>query len=702
MPASVFSVQIFSTVQSYPWNTVFFPDRVLLEVIQNEYEEFSSVDRAAAIAELAVRYYLSRDDRYRSAVEEEIGKERFCDFLFRCALCSQGKARVEDLRRTLADCPNDIVAERLCFRFHRLLSADGVIPVFGGQDGEGFLLPFSFVGVVAPEETPIVFDADDLPVEAWSAAMRHLPPPLPDPVGANVRDRRIDANIRVDAHLGSAAGWLPPVGNSLLLPVVAAWWRKEGCLPPYDPLRLMFTGAFRGGAIECVRTDAKEAKVEACVKDGILFHPVSANVPDETQVREGATIVEVFKAIQVQAETVADAAPEYASARLADYECEVRQDRFEDWDAILRRLDHLRSNLDPDFDEDAWLLSLLLTSAANCHAGRTPEAAEWNARAIAFARNNSRFEPLLLHALVEQLVILQDSEDFDGVLSLAPGLGDRIGNLLGGPISATSCSAAISESALDLAMRFHGTMGQFHAYAEISGVRPDICSRDSTSHHLETAFACAKELHRRAATPQRKLIRAKDVAKDANYLVLCAALFDHEGLNERLARSLRLSERCENAKGGNVLFALRYHAFGLYRAVLAGEEVTEADVDPHRAFIDKPEVKWWAPATTAKYLGAVLASTAAPGGAEAEKAATLFQMAAAALPLDSTDVLRKIAMTVRAEAYRSLRRLFPDIAAQCLSEARQMIDGVPDRGGRWRAWLENPDSASFPGLSYWY
>ena len=215
MSASVFSAQTFSTVQSCPWNTIFFPDRILFEVILNEHDEFSSVDRAAAIAELVVRYYLSRDDRYRSAVEEEIGEGRFRDFLARCALCTQGKARVEDLRRTLADCPNDLVAERLCFRFHRLLSADGVIPVFGGQDGEGFLLPFSFVGAVAPGETPAVFDADDLPVEAWSAAMRHLPPPLPDPVGANVRDRRVDANIRVDAHLGSAAGWLPPVGSLL-------------------------------------------------------------------------------------------------------------------------------------------------------------------------------------------------------------------------------------------------------------------------------------------------------------------------------------------------------------------------------------------------------------------------------------------------------------------------------------------------------
>ena len=59
-------------------------------------------------------------------------------------------------------------------------------------------------------------------------------------------------------------------------------------------------------------------------------------------------------------------------------------------------------------------------------------------------------------------------------------------------------------------------------------------------------------------------------------------------------------------------------------------------------------------------------------------------------------------MTVRAEAFRSLRNLFPEEAARYRKEAKELLAGVPDRDDRWKTWLETPDSAPFPGLSYWY
>lgn len=691
MPAPAFTARFFSaTAQTRPWNAVFFPDCVLLDVMQDDSGEFSSVDRAAAIAELAIRFFLSRTEEYRPVLENGIGPDRLQDFLGHCDLCSQGKARIEDLRRPLTGLSDAIVAERLCLRFHRLLSADGVIPVFGGADRDGFLLTFSFVDSVPASDMPKVFDADDNPIEAWSAAMRHLP-------------ESVGANVRVDAHLGATSSWEPPVGSSLLLPILAAWWRREGKLPSYDPLRLLFTGSFRGGVAECVETDAKADKVATCVKDGILFHPVPASVqPKKSQIREGTSADAVFRTVRRQAEEVADAAPGQALARLTDYENEVRQDSFDDWPSILRRLEHLRANLDPDLDEVAWLKALLLTSAANCHAGNTAEAAEWNTKAVAFAKTNPQLEDSLLRALIEQLVILQDSEDLEGILALAPGLGDRIERLVGSSVSKGTVPSDASASALDLAMRFHGTMGQFHAYAAISGACPDFCSPESAFRHLETAFTCAKALHARAETPEQKNSRAKDVAQDANYLLLHAALFNREQLHSALARSLRLAERCGSARDKNLAFPLRYHALGLYRAVLRGEAVGDADLEPHLPFLDHTEGKWWVPATTAKYLGAVLANGAAPGTPSAEKAISLFRFACDGLPITVPDVLRKIAMTIRAEAYRSLRTLFPAEADRYLAEAKGLLEGVPDRDDRWRNYLPDPAAAPFPGLSYWY
>jgi hypothetical protein len=165
---------------------------------------------------------------------------------------------------------------------------------------------------------------------------------------------------------------------------------------------------------------------------------------------------------------------------------------------------------------------------------------------------------------------------------------------------------------------------------------------------------------------------------------------------------LRLAERSGSARDKNLAFPLRYHALGLYQAVLRGEAIEDADLEPHLSFLDHPAGGWWAPATTAKYLGAVLANGAVPGSPAADKALRLFRFACDGLPVTVPDVLRKIAMTVRAEAFRSLRDLFPDEASGYLSEARALINGIPDRDGRWRAWLDAPGKTPFPGLSYWY
>ena len=694
MPGPAFTARTFSEIaQTQPWNALFFADQILFAVAENASGAFSSVDRAAALAELAIRFFLSCDDRFRPLLENGIGKECLRNFLDRCALCTQGKAKIDALQRQLSGTANADVAKQLCFRFHRLLSADGVIPVFEDSERKGFLLPFSFLPSIPSGGAPMVFDADDNPIEAWSAAMHHLP----EPVGAN---------IRIDAHLGAETDWSPPIGSSLLLPVLAAWWRKEGKLPSYDPLRLLFTGSFRGGAVECVNTEVKTDKVASCVKNGILVHPVPSNVSlGETQIREGMSSKEVFDRIRLQAEEVVDAPPKYVMDRLADYESEVRQDRIGNWSVILKRLEHLRANLNPDLDEDAWLTTLLLTSEANCHAGQTTEAALWNKKVIEFAQNSPQFENRILQALVDQLVILQDSEEFDGILALLPDLDARIERKIGGRVSPNAVPESASDSALDLAMRFHGTMGQFHAYAAISGIRHDLCSSQSARHHLETAFVCAKWLHKRAETNEKKDERAKDVSQDANYLLLHAALFDRSSLEPSLQRALTLAERCGNAKDKNLVYPLRYHALGLYRATLRGETVEDSELAHHQAFLDNPEGNGWILATTAKYLGAVLAGSAKPKSEYANQARRLFTIACEALPVSSSEVLRKIAMTVRAEAYRSLRTLFPKEAADFLEQAREMmLKGIPDRNNLWKTWLQSPNSniAPFPGLSYWY
>ena len=662
-----------------PENVLFFPDEALFRIVRNDADEFSSFVRASAFAELAVRYHLSRKETLRPVLENGIGRDRLRDFLFRCTLFTGGNATADDLRRALGGRPGDIVVDALCARFARLFAADGVIPVFNPADGEAWLLPFSFADEVAQDLAPVVTDTAGAPIAVWSDAMRNLP----EPVGCNVR---------VDIALTPALRDLPS-GSSLLLPVLAAWWRREERVPRYDPFRLVFTGSFRAGALARVETDEKERKM-AAVRDGLLFRPSAAGRPrTKTSLPEGTPAAAVFDAVRALAEEETDSSLPYAKKRLGDFEPDVRQNRMSDWPSVLRRLERICAGLNRTQVPKPWLAGVLLRAAANCHAGNTAEAARLNAEAVAFCEGKPRFEAELLRALVDQLVVLQDREDFDRIFVLAHGLDGRIADY--------ARRHTDSETATDLRMRFHGTMGQFYAYAHLAGVRTDEATPAAAKRHFDAALEAAQVLCE-TATEDMLAIRAADVAKDANYQVLWHALFDPAGLPGAFSEALactRNGSLSPEAAQTNRRYVHRYAALGLYRCVLKCEPVPAGFQDA----LDSPDEYGWIAGTIAKYLGAV----AAAAGDE-EEASRLFGRATAAIPPDDAEgILGVIRMTIHAEAFRSLRR-FPSCAAraeECRREALRFFssgDPAAETKSAWRAWLENPDTTPFPGRSYWY
>ena len=665
---------------SRPENALFFPEETLLCVVRNDADEFSSAVRAAALAELAVRFFLFRDDRLRPVLEGAIGRDRFRDFLYRCTIAPPGRISGDDLRRVLGGCSDDAIAVALCDRFSTLLSADGTIPVFNPVDGHAWLLPFAFETRTDPSGSPTVTDAVGNRIDAWSDAMSDLPRP-------------VGCDIRVGIVLSVGLSDLP-TGSSLLLPVLAAWWRREGLVPQYDPFRLVFTGSFRSGRLRRVETDEKDRMVSA-VKDGILFHPSLANRPrTRTSLPEGSSCDDVFEAVRDLAEERTASSLPYAKRRILDFEPEVRQNRASDWSSVLLRLENVCAGLNRHQAPSDWLFGLLLRASANCHAGNTAEAARLNAEAVAFGRGRPRFEPQLLRALVEQLVILQDTEDFEKLFSIAPGLGERIDSYARGNGESTT--------ARDLRMRFHGSMGQFHAYAALAGVRPDECTPDSAKRHFDAAFEAAQSLCEEAAEDELAS-RSADVARDANYLVLWHALFDAAGLPGAFGTALVCTTALEGrARRTNLLYAHRDAALGLYRCVLRGEPVPDLPDADFRGVLAAPDEGGWIAGTTAKYLGAVVAAA----GDEAE-AARLFGIASSSIDAGAKGILAVIRMTIHAEAYRSLRR-FPALAAVAETHRREALrffrsnDPAALTKAPWRAWLADPESSPFPGLSYWY
>lgn len=667
----------------HPQNALFFPDETLLLVAENEVDEFSNAECAAAFAELAVRYYLSRDNRFLPILEERIGAERLRDFLARCALVSCGRDSFDGLRQTLGGQPGDIVASALFTRFSNVLSADGVIPVFNPADGEAWLLPFSFFGEVAANSFPIVVDAVGDRICAWSNEMANLPEP-------------IWGNVRVEIALPKSLSNLP-IGSSLLLPVLTAWWRHKEKIPRYDPHRLVFTGSFRAGRLCRVETKEKSRKM-SLIKGGLLFSPSEAHCEKTaTSLPEGSPVNAVLEAVRALAEGECESSLVYAKSRIRDFETDVRQRRFAGWASVLRRLDNVCAGLNPGFAPSSWLAGLLLRAAANCHAGNTEEAAKLNAEAISFCEGKPTFEDKLLRALVDQLVILQDFEDFDKLFTLAPNLGERI--------EAFNRKNGGSEVARDLLMRYHGSMGQFHAYACLAGVCSGDCSQESAKRHFDIAFETAQSLCEEA-TGNALAVRSNDVAQDANYLLLWHSLFHIGGM----PTAFKMAMKCANAlspldvESGrkNRLFTYRDAAIGLYRSVLRREPVPGLEVADFHEALEAPDEGGWISGTTAKYLGAVAAAAG-----DAVEASRLFDIGIKAIDADKHGILGVIRMTIHAEAFRSLSK-FPAFAAKAeeyRTEALRFFDSGDSAAttkATWRNWLANPDTDPFPGLSYWY
>ena len=113
---------------------------------------------------------------------------------------------------------------------------------------------------------------------------------------------------------------------------------------------------------------------------------------------------------------------------------------------------------------------------------------------------------------------------------------------------------------------------------------------------------------------------------------------------------------------------------------------------------DKQRAVPWLCATTGKYLGAI---ETARGNVDEARRHFCTADAAFGGKFDSY-FLSVIGLTVRAEAFRSLK----DEA--WLLSARQLLASIPDDArkyvafSRWRDYIDNPTDEKFPALSYWY
>ena len=677
-------------------DATFYPTSAVLEVLRDS--DSSAESRTLAAAELLARHFFLEDgnESIRKALEGALGGSVLARFdrTLRNFKDNADDVKPDDILRTLRGTDGERV---LCDRLRPVLDAHGFIPLVlhGIADRPACLLPFSFERCPPGCDGETVLDRRGRKHEVWTNLLRERLP------GCFVRHGNPHC-IRLAFVRDGRFESMPVDGESLLLPVLVAWNRFCGKLPRYGIFRLFATGEISpDGGLGRVETQAKWDLVRTIPGARLLApdtgRPESQDpsgvLPEGTNIRDGlpAPIVE-----KVEAWFVSDW--KYAVARLADQGLvsEINHGHYGGWNRMIDRLKNLGEPLSSDDIKERLLTEMWLGQAC-CHATRTDEAMEHNRTAHRLASEVPGFRYELQRLDVEMIVNLTDKEAFDDVLALSGSLETELREENWKENEAQQT---------DLAMRWHGSLGQALAYGALDG-RPGF-SKEAAKAAFEAALSDARRRKEIVAGDNPDADTAgldADIVQDANYVHLWHALFDpsSEEAVEAYAEAKKLRRRLDAlspARRTNEVYQLRQLALAAYRRLLSGEAADAVAEETFRlesensffVLVDDSDAEPWLRATVAKYMGALAAARD-----DSETAKELFGKAVSFI--GDGAVARKIAMTVRAEAFRSLRGRFPDVSSRYREEAKGLLVDIPDR---WRVWLENPDTAPFPALSYWY
>lgn len=664
----------------YQENLIFFP----FEILGSCLERIGSKGRAAVIAELFVRYYMSGNSKYTDIVNRFLVDGEALEFNGLLPVSHR-----ENLGQEILDCElwqpcNDF--SRLCRdtvrrRFQLLFKVEGLIPIFLKDETEkSFLLPFSFEDNVSGIAR--VYDMNGHEIQEWTGYINEL---------------GITRNVRIHCHCLDDQ---PFEGTSMMLPLQMAWWRRQDnddCLLPYNPFGIVATGAFdKNGLLVSVELKSKAKAVKEGLWKAAFIYPQNGEaISLELQCKKLLPAISknaVKQEIRDLVEQRVDWNRVYASRRLKELGREVRKWKVSHWRELISSLERASAAFNEYEDAENVLLNLMFQSEAHCHCGNTARAKEINEEALLFAEEHDQrtgdneFLYFILRLEIEQLVLHQDEEEFEMIAGPSNKLEQRLRKF--------EESGGDEKLANDLWMRYCGTMGQIH-----------ICA---TLLELEGfSQKKAKEYFRQAIEHAIKTDDDAEKAQDFNYMVYYHSIFEpgrkteQRALNAAKSKISELKKNGNNAYERNQFFFLRYYALSLYRQVLQGNVPVIPDIDEFTPmFRDGKEGEEgeedWLQATVGKYLGAVYAANG-----DLQNAEERFEKAISAIGDDKQGIILFIKMTVCAEAYRSLHK------EVYLQKAREILMKVsasmPSYGSLpvWKRYIESPDG-DFPGLKYWY
>lgn len=554
---------------------------------------------------------------------------------------------------------------------HYLEEVEGYIPVYSTDPERAYLLPFHFVPRQAGA-SPKVIDLKGREFSSeWSAYLAQLGGIADDVCVEMVWSEELP---RFD-------------GESLMLPLQMAWWRhSDRSFPNYSVHRFLATGAVSGGRLKCVHVERKKKHIEATRDDFFFVYPVAGRASGEGELPEGLPLQECREKIAWWALWHTPLNFDRAFGLLASMARAEGESGLDNWSAVYRRLVEIAKHCDRALRPEKWFENRLQCCFAACHCGETQAAEKFAREAESFAREKPQYRADFFRLRIQQAIMLQDQYRFREATELL----DEVEQAL------ASGEIALDQAQLaDLRMRQFGTRGQL---LSIRCLRGEAKVRENAFDALQQALRIAEQLCDQKVDTNRRGA-AEQVVRDANYLVWYAALCDFPLLAraEAMARELA-AELPEEKADRNGTYRTLYFALGYYLRLLR-DGATDGFREPDERLVRCGEA--WQQAMIGKYCGAIAAARG-----HLDKAGEHFAKAESLLPSCSGGMLDLLHLSLECETIRSLRNTPLDAqatAARTRAEALlpkvQVTDGVRRE---WFEWIHSPDTAEFPGKTFWY
>ena len=692
-------VRPVAIAESYPENMFLWSSEKLISMLDDE-RRFSKNALGNAIAELLVRWYFNRQSKaVEDYLSQKLPEESFKQFRtwYSTASPLQKPSQLFLVPQNGIDPSERDFLQRLQIkaqhRFETLLgNCDGIVPVIREADGKkcGCAIPFRLES--ANDSNSCVIDLDDVPLSEWSEAVSELNLP--------------QIRVRLLFH-SSVEKDLQYTGYSLQLPVLMAYWRRNEQLPKYNPFAVVATGKFQDNRLVSVRLEEKFDGLKERFDKLVFFYPDSDNTDNREMVPIplGTSVNDVLSICNEQFVSrkydlgLFTSGINFIVRRLETISYSVKKDSESSWDYIISSLQQFLDELDEDQYPEHYLNALLTLSFAYCHSANTAKAHDYNRKAIEFANrvksrcDNIQYQLILLS--IEEMVLLQDEENFEQIPKLASEIKDQLDKL-----------DENDKKTFDLKMRYYGTLGQAHMCGA-------ICHMEGFDKAI--ALDCISEAinYARKYQDNTEEDNIDEVIRDMNYRHLWYAMFKPGSEEEQKYYNLAVKETIDNqlpgnSKDNNLNFQFRQHCLSSYRQLIMLCD------NPNTACADEPipapnNIQFWLKALIYKYQAAVLAYLHRNAEAKEKFDESFVLMEKVKYPL-----FQYIAMTIAAEAYQSFSILGDEqTAEQYRLKAMELFKANNDfeefkTSASWKQYLITPwkefddPRKHFPGRQYYY